>query len=197
MEQTALQQMAAAQWDVYRHSDRRGKLALLRHRFSMYIAHADSAYEILHITLDDTELKYAVNQAAVIGDSHSIKEFARFLFTIKEGETKTFAWLTSHGKRNWILSRDEAALYVGIPEIREGFFIRYWQFRDACFAAYETCYGWGYQAEIRRIEVPAADYEFLHTLDVQDEFELVRFLDDGQSFETTDAERLLSFIEKQ
>ena len=42
--------------------------------------------------------------------------------------------------------------------------------------------------------MPAPDFDFLKTLDVQDEFELVRFLDDGQSFETTDADRLLRYI---
>ena len=47
------------------------------------------------------------------------------------------------------------------------------------------------------IEVPATDLDFLKSLDVQDEFELVRFLDDGQSFETTDAERLLRYIDEQ
>ena len=47
------------------------------------------------------------------------------------------------------------------------------------------------------IEVPATDLDFLKSLDVQDECELVRFLDDGQSFETTDAERLLRYIDEQ
>lgn len=161
----------------------------------MNIAHADDEYEFMHIVLDDyPELKYAVNKAAVIDDSHSMKGFVRFVFTLGEGETKMFTWVTADGKKEWILSRDRAALYVDVPEFGEGFFIRYLDFRDECFAAYEKYYGWGFNADIRKIEVPATDYDFLKTLDVQDEFELVRFLDEGQSFETTDTERLLQYI---
>ena len=198
MDDTILKQIAAEQWDVYRRADWREKLELLRHSFSMYIPHADRVYESLHIVLDDCAvLKYPVNKAAVIGDDHSIKGFARFLFALGEGETKTFAWVTADGIKEWILSRDDAVLWVDIPEFGEGFFIRYLNFRDECFAAYEKCYGWGYHSDICKIEVPAPDYDFLKTLDVQDEFELVRFLDDGLSFETTDADRLLRYIDEQ
>ena len=146
---------------------------------------------------DRAELKYPVNEAAVIGDGHSVKEFARFLFSLGESETKPFAWVTADGIKEWILSRDNAVLWVDIPEFGEGFFIRYLAFRDECFTAYEKYYGWGYNSDIRRIEVPAPDLDFLKTLDVQDEFELVRFLDDSQSFETTDADRLLRYIDEQ
>ena len=195
MDDAIMDQLVAEQWDIYRNADRREKLALLRHAFSMYIGHADRVYEYLHIALDDcAELTYAVNKADVIGDDHSMKGFARFVFALKEGETKTFTWVTDRGLREWVLSRDSAALYVDVPEFKKVFFIRYLQFRDACFSAYEQCYGWGYGADVRRIEVPAADLDFLKTLDVQDEFELVRFQGDGQSFETTDAERLLQYI---
>ena len=187
--------MVDEQWERYRRADRRGKLDLLRHNFSMYIAHADDIYEHVYVVLDGhTGLEYMVNKAIVIDDDHSMKGFARFVFALGEGETKTFAWVTADGIKEWILSRDDAVLYVDIPEFGEGFFIRYLSFRDECFAAYEKFYGWGYNAEIRKIEVPAPDYDFLKTLDVQEEFELVRFLDDGQSFETTDSERLLQFI---
>lgn len=197
-DQELLQMMVAEPWDAYHRADYRKKLDLLRHSFSMYIPHADREYEFLHIVLDDrAELEYSVNKSAVIGDNHSMKDFVRFVFALGEGETKTFAWATADGIKEWILSRDRSALYIEVPEFGEGFFIRYWNFRDECFAAYEKRYGWGYKADIRKIEVPATDYDFLQTLDVQDEFELVRFLDDGQSFETTDVERLLQYVDEQ
>ncbi len=196
-DQELLQMMAAEFWERYRCADRQEKLALLRHRFSMNIAHTDDVYEHLQIDLDDhEELSYSVNKASAIDDSHSIKSFVRFMFALGEGETKTFIWVTADGNKEWILSRGSAVLYVDVPEFRGGFFIRYFDFRDECFAAYVKCCGWGFNADIRRIGVPAPDYDFLHTLDVQDEFELVRFLDDGQSFETTDAGRLLQYIDE-
>ena len=198
MEQADLEQKAAKLWDRYRRADRKGKLDLLRHRLSMYIAHADDNYEFLHIALDDrAELKYAVNKAAVIGDCRSIKGFVRFVFALKEGETKPFSWVTADGIKEWILSRDQSALWADIPEFGEVFFIRYRDFRDECFAAYEKQYGWGYQSDIRRIEVPERDFETLTWLECEEEFELVRYLDDGRSFETTDTERLLRFVEER
>ena len=198
MDDQELFQIIYEQWDEYKAASWKEKLELLCHRFSMYIAHVDRISEFLHIVLDGrTELRYQVNKAAVIGDDHTMKGFARFVFSLKEGETKTFIWVTARGLREWILSRDRAVLYVEIPEFSEGFFIRYLDFRDECFAAYERCYGWGYNADSYKIEVPATDLDFLKSLDVQDEFELVRFLDDGQSFETTDAERLLRYIDEQ
>ena len=197
-DQELLQGMVAEPWDMYRRAGWREKLDLLRHRFSMRIPYADRGYEFLHIVLDDrAELNYAVNKAAAVSDDYTVRGFIRFVFALKEGETKLFTWVTAHGNKEWILSRDSAVLYVDIPEFEEGFFIRYLDFRDECFAAYEKRYGWGYNAEIRKIEVPATDYDFLKTLDVQDEFELVRFLDDGVSFETTDADRLLRYIDEQ
>ena len=197
-DQELLQGMVAEPWQQYRRAGWREKLDFLRHRFSMRIPYADRGYEFLHIVLDDrAELNYAVNKAAAVSDDYTVRGFIRFVFALKEGETKLFTWVTAHGNKEWILSRDSAVLYVDIPEFEEGFFIRYLDFRDECFAAYEKRYGWGYNAEIRKIEVPATDYDFLKTLDVQDEFELVRFLDDGVSFETTDADRLLRYIDEQ
>ena len=197
-DQELLQMMVVEPWERYRRADRREKLALLRHSFSMYIPHADRGYEFLRIVLDDrAELEYSVNKAAAVSDDYTLRGFVRFVFALKEGETKTFAWVTADGIKEWILSRDDAVLYVNAPGLGEGFFIRYLEFRDECFAAYEKRYGWGYNAEIRKIEVPAPDYDFLKTLDVHNEFELVRFLDDGVSFETTDADRLLRYIDEQ
>ena len=197
-DQELLQMMVVEPWERYRRADRREKLALLRHSFSMYIPHADRGYEFLRIVLDDrAELEYSVNKAAAVSDDYTLRGFVRFVFALKEGETKTFAWVTADGIKEWILSRDDAVLYVNAPGLGEGFFIRYLEFRDECFAAYEKRYGWGYNAEIQKIEVPAPDYDFLKTLDVHNEFELVRFLDDGVSFETTDADRLLRYIDEQ
>jgi hypothetical protein len=197
-DQELLQMMVAEPWERYRRADRREKLALLRHSFSMYIPHADRGYEFLRIVLDDrAELEYSVNKAAAVSDDYTLRGFVRFVFALGEGETKTFAWVTADGIKEWILSRDDAVLYVNAPGLGEGFFIRYLEFRDECFAAYEKRYGWGYNAEIQKIEVPAPDYDFLKTLDVHNEFELVRFLDDGVSFETTDADRLLRYIDEQ
>ncbi|MBR6366606.1 MAG: hypothetical protein IKS10_11040, partial [Lachnospiraceae bacterium] len=197
-DQELLQMVVAEPWERYRRADRREKLALLRHSFSMYIPHADRGYEFLRIVLDDrAELEYSVNKAAAVSDDYTLRGFVRFVFALKEGETKTFAWVTADGIKEWILSRDDAVLYVNAPGLGEGFFIRYLEFRDECFAAYEKRYGWGYNAEIQKIEVPAPDYDFLKTLDVHNEFELVRFLDDGVSFETTDADRLLRYIDEQ
>ena len=197
-DQELLQMMVAEPWERYRRADRREKLALLRHSFSMYIPHADRGYEFLRIVLDDrAELEYSVNKAAAVSDDYTLRGFVRFVFALKEGETKLFTWVTAHGNKEWILSRDDAVLYVNAPGLGEGFFIRYLEFRDECFAAYEKRYGWGYNAEIQKIEVPAPDYDFLKTLDVHNEFELVRFLDDGVSFETTDADRLLRYIDEQ
>ena len=60
-DQELLQMMVVEPWERYRRADRREKLALLRHSFSMYIAHADKTYEDLHIVLDGhTELKYSL-----------------------------------------------------------------------------------------------------------------------------------------
>jgi len=197
-DQELLHMMVVEPWERYRRADRRKKLALLRHSFSMYIPHADRGYEFLRIVLDDhAEQEYLVNKAAAVSDDYTLRGFVRFVFALKEGETKTFAWVTADGIKEWILSRDDAVLYVNAPGLGEGFFIRYLEFRDECFAAYEKRYGWGYNAEIQKIEVPAPDYDFLKTLDVHNEFELVRFLDDGVSFETTDADRLLRYIDEQ
>ena len=196
-DQELLQMMVAEPWDAYHRADHREKLALLRHTFSMNIAHADKTYENLHIVLDDrAELKYMVNKAAAVSDDYTVREFIRFVFALKEGETKLFTWVTAHGNKEWILSRDSAVLYVDVPEFGEGFFIRYGVFRDECFAAYEKIYVWGYKSDIQRIEVPERDLESLTWLEPEEEFELVRYLDDGRSFETTDTDRLLRFVDE-
>ena len=196
-DQELLQRMVAEPWQQYRRAGWREKLDLLRHRFSMRIPYADRGYEFLHIVLDDrAELNYAVNKAAAVSDDYTVRGFIRFVFALKEGETKLFTWVTAHGNKEWILSRDSAVLYVDIPDYGEGFFIRYGVFRDECFAAYEKAYAWGYQSEIQRIEVPERDLESLTWLEPEEEFELVRYLDDGRSFETTDTDRLLRFVDE-
>ena len=196
-DQELLQRMVAEPWQQYRRAGWREKLDLLRHRFSMRIPYADRGYEFLHIVLDDrAELNYAVNKAAAVSDDYTVRGFIRFVFALKEGETKLFTWVTAHGNKEWILSRDSAVLYVDIPDFGEGFFIRYGVFRDECFAAYEKVYAWGYQSDVQRIEVPERDLESLTWLEPEEEFELVRYLDDGRSFETTDTDRLLRFVDE-
>ena len=198
MEDQELLQIVAGQWDMYRRADWKGKLDLMRHKLSLHIAYSDDVFEGLYIVLDGhTALKYWVNKAVVVDDSHSLKGFVRFVFELKEGETKLFTWVTSDGEKEWILSRDKAALYVDIPGLKEGFFIRYHEFRDECFKAYEKRYDWGYGSDIQRIEVPERDIESLTWLEPEEEFELVRYLDDGRSFETTDIDRLLRFVEER
>ena len=197
-DQELLQMMVSEPWDAYHRAGWKGRLDLLRHTISMYIAHVDKTYEDLHIVLDGhTELKYLVNKAAAVSDDYTVTGFVRFVFALKEGDTKMFTWVTAHGNKDWILSRDSAVLYVDTPECREGFFIRYGVFRDVCFAAYEKVYGWGYGAIIERIEVPEKDLESLTWLEPEEEFELVRYLDDGRSFETTDLDRLLRFVDER
>lgn len=196
-DQELLQMMVVEPWERYRRADRREKLALLRHSFSMYIPHADRGYEFLRIVLDDrAELEYSVNKAAAVSDDYTLRGFVRFVFALGEGEAKLFTWVTAHGNKEWILSRDSAVLYVDVPEFGEGFFIRYGVFRDECFAAYEKVYAWGYKSDIQRIEVPERDLESLTWLEPEEEFELVRYLDDGRSFETTDTDRLLRFVDE-
>lgn len=196
-DQELLQRMVAEPWQQYRRAGWREKLDLLRHRFSMRIPYADRGYEFLHIVLDDrAELNYAVNKAAAVSDDYTVRGFIRFVFALKEDETKLFTWVTAHGNKEWILSRDSAVLYVDIPDFGEGFFIRYGVFRDECFAAYEKVYAWGYQSDVQRIEVPERDLESLTWLEPEEEFELVRYLDDGRSFETTDTDRLLRFVDE-
>ena len=182
---------------AYHSASWRGKLDLTRHAITINVDRSDDIYEFLHIVLDDRiELDYSVNKAAAIDDDHSMRGFARLMFALGEGETKTFKWVTSHGVKDWILSRDTMAVYVYIPELEYGLFVRYWKFRDGCFAAYEKAYGWGYRSDIQRIEVPERDLESLTWLEPEDEFELVRYLDDGRSFETTDIDRLLRFVDE-
>ena len=83
MNDQELLQIVDEEWGVYRRAGRREKLAMLRHRFSMFIPHEDDMYVFLHVVLDDHEvLVYMVNKAAVIGDSHSMKGFARFVFAL-------------------------------------------------------------------------------------------------------------------
>ena len=196
-DQELLQSMVSEEWDIYRRADWKGRLDLLRHTISVYIAYADRTYEDLCFVLDGrSELRYMVNKAAAVSDDYTMRGFVRFVFGLKEGETKMFTWVTSHGNKEWILSRDKVALYVNAPEFKEDFFIRYGTFRDECFAAYEKVYGWGYKADIQRIEVPERDLESLTWLEPEEEFELVRYLDDGRSFETTDTDRLLRFVDE-
>ena len=196
-DQELLQMMVKEPWDAYHRAGHREKLDLLRHSFSMYIPHADKMLEDLHIVLDNrAALKYSVNKAAAVSDDYTVRGFVRFVFVLKEGETKLFTWVTAHGNKEWILSRDSAALYVDIPEFGGGFFIRYGVFRDKCLAAYENVYAWGYQSDIQRIEVPERDLESLTWLEPEEEFELVRYLDDGRSFETTNTDRLLRFVDE-
>ncbi len=195
MDDQELQRMVFEPWDAYHRSGWKEKLDLIRHKFSMYIAHVDDVYEILRIVLDDhTELEYKVNKAAAVSNDYTVRGFVRFVYALKEGETRKFTWVTTDGNKEWILSRDSVVLYVDIPEFKEGFFIRYGVFRDECFAAYEKAYDWGYQSDIQRIEVPERDLESLTWLEPEEEFELVRYLDDGRSFETTDIDRLLMFV---
>ncbi len=161
-DQELLQMMVSEPWERYRRAGWKGRLDLLRHTISVIIAYADKTCEDLHIVLDGhTKLEYLVNKAAAVSDDYTVRGFIRFVFALKEGETKLFTWVTAHGNKEWILSRDSAVLYVDVPEFGEGFFIRYGVFRDECFAAYEKVYGWGYKSDIQRIEVPERDLESL------------------------------------
>ena len=185
-------------WREFDRADWLTKLGLMRHGFSMHIDRVDGVWEDVHIVLDERRRQdYRVAKPMGYSTGSSVMAFVRFLFGLGEKETKRFSWSAVWGTQTWLLSRKYSALYVEAPGVEEGFFIRYRDFREACLAALEQQYGWGYGAETVRIEVPERDLETLTWTEPEDVFELVRYLDDGRSFETTDPERLLQYVEKR
>ncbi len=194
MKDQKMLQMAADLWEMYQQEDWKGKLDLMRHSLSVSIDSDNGAYACFHMILDESnrrDYRVKVRQRGDVEDT-GMRAFVLFLFALKSGETKMFRWSTGLGETKWILSRHEVSLYFEAPGL--SFFIRYGVFRDAFRDAYERFYSWGHGLEKRMIKVPVSDYRFLETLDTQDEFELVRYVEDGHSFETTDVDRLLRYI---
>lgn len=188
-----LLEMVSRKWEQYNSADFRERLALLRHEFEMHIDDVGVGWEYVHITLDhETSKSYRISY---IGPD--VRQFVSMVFSLGLNETAQFTWCNEPGEYTWLLSRQDPALYVEAPGIEEGFFIRYNAFRDALLSGYEEKYGWGYNREIRRIAIPSSLYEFMESIDFWDEFDLVRFLEDGHSFDTTDPDQLLRVIESK
>ena len=197
MDDNEMLQRACKQWDRYSCADWEGKLCLMRHSFSVKIVHTNEFAEFVSYALDGKKIQeFRLPRPGGDESGSFVRDFVRFVFSLGPGETKLFRLIKGKSEFTWLLSREGWTLYVDAPGISDGFFIRYGVFRDAWFAEYERVYGFGYRACIQRIEVPAEDLESLRALETEDEFELVRFIDD-QSFETTDVQRLFKLIEKR
>ena len=186
LEKPQLMERVRPHLDAYDQADWAGKLKMMNHVLEFFIDDVGAGWEYVHILLDQKLREdYRISE---IGPG--VKAFVRFVFSLEEQETKQFAWYDEPGEYHWIFSRKNAALYIEAPGLEEGFFVRYFAFRDGLRKEYERVYGWGFRSEIERIPLCREDLDLLRSLDVSDGFELVRFTEDGQAFETTDSEEV-------
>ncbi|MBP0969875.1 MAG: hypothetical protein J5744_06975 [Oscillospiraceae bacterium] len=192
MEKTADRKSAAAlEWEVYKSSDFAGKLALMRHEVSFRAERTGDGGELLHFVLDgEIERDYRISR-----EGPGLREFVIDVFNISDGMTREFSWTDGEVMQTWILSRRAWTLYFEAPDIEGRYFIRYTVFRNRLLEAYESVYGWGYGQEIHRYYIPKKDYATLVTIEYEDVFELLRLNENGRSFETTDPDTLLLYID--
>lgn len=124
-------------WSQYDEKDEDEKIRLKEHEFEFCIDDIGTGWEYVHIVLDGIVKHYRVSY---IGPT--VRDFVKYIFTMRDDQADEFVWLDEPGEYRWLLSRQGDSIYLEAPGICEGFFMDYEDFKARIRAGFEYMYKW-------------------------------------------------------
>ena len=119
-------------WKCFRECRSRKRKKLLNHSFAFYIEYASGVEDAFRFELDGKE-------ADLIGLGYAgprKDDFVRIVTNLKERDLEEVGYLYEPGEANLLFSRRKDHIYIELPHMEEGFFLRYDYFVEKILEGY-------------------------------------------------------------
>ncbi len=122
----------AGKWAYYRECSRKKRKKLLDHRFAFHIEYDCGIEDAFRFELDEKE-----EDLIGLGYAGPRKEdFVRIVTNLKEKDLQEVGYLYEPGEANMLFSRRNDIIYIELPHIEDGFFLRYAYFVEKILEGY-------------------------------------------------------------
>ncbi len=108
-------------WKYFRECKGRKRRKLLNHTFAFYVEYDGGMEDAFRFELDGKE-------ADVIGLGYAgprKDDFVRIVTNLKERDLQEVGYLYEPGEANLLFSRRKENIYIELPHMEDGFFLRY------------------------------------------------------------------------
>ena len=122
----------AEKWKYFRECNSRKRKKLLDHSFAFCVEYEYGVEDAFRFELDGKE-------AALVGLGYAgprSDDFVRIVTGLKEKDLQEVGWLYEPGESNILLSRRKENIYIEMPHMKEGFFLRYDYFVEKILEGY-------------------------------------------------------------
>ena len=111
----------AEKWKYFRECSSKKRKKLLDHSFAFHVEYDYGVEDAFRFELDGKE-------AALIGLGYAgprSDEFVRIVTSLKEKDLQEVGYLYEPGEANLLFSRRKEHIYIELPHMDDGFFLRY------------------------------------------------------------------------
>lgn len=116
----------AEKWAYFRECSSKKRKRLLDHSFAFYVEYDCGREDAFRFELDGEE-------ADLIGLGYAgprKDDFVRIVTSLKERELREVGYLYEPGEANLLFSRRNDNIYIELPHMKDGFFLRYAYFAE-------------------------------------------------------------------
>ena len=122
----------AEKWKYFRECNSRKRKKLLDHSFAFCVEYEYGVEDAFRFELDGKD-------AALVGLGYAgprKDDFVRIVTSLKEKDLQEVGWLYEPGEANILFSRRKENIYIELPHMEEGFFLRYDYFVEKILEGY-------------------------------------------------------------
>ena len=126
----------AEKWKYFRECSSKKRKKLLDHSFAFHVEYDYGVEDAFRFELDGKE-------AALIGLGYAgprSDEFVRIVTSLKEKDLQEVGYLYEPGEANILFSRRKENIYIEMPHMNDGFFLRYAYFVEKILEGYNRPY---------------------------------------------------------
>ena len=126
----------AEKWKYFRECSSKKRKKLLDHSFAFHVEYDYGMEDAFRFELDGKE-------AALIGLGYAgprSDEFVRIVTSLKEKDLQEVGYLYEPGEANILFSRRKENIYIEMPHMNDGFFLRYAYFVEKILEGYNRPY---------------------------------------------------------
>ena len=123
-------------WKYFRECSSKKRKKLLDHSFAFHVEYDYGVEDAFRFELDGKE-------AALIGLGYAgprSDEFVRIVTSLKEKDLQEVGYLYEPGEANILFSRRKENIYIEMPHMNDGFFLRYAYFVEKILEGYNRPY---------------------------------------------------------
>lgn len=136
-EQQAQKKAAIAEkWKAYRESSKKIRKRLADHSFAFCIDDIGAGWEYVHFELDGK----TVDSFRVSYIGATVRDFVSCVTNMKEKDFQEIIFMSEPSEYSLLFSRRKDLIYIKLPHMKDGFFLKYDEFKEQILEEYQKYY---------------------------------------------------------